>query len=677
MLTCLVMMEGYEDDSRLHSRLRDIRHTLDGANTPELGEPTPVPRRGEVTFATPPERDRSRPRGIPPPAYSDIDSHRTGATNGSPLARRLFESHSPTEDSHRPDANTLFMVVDQFRDRVQHLEGELLDSQQSVQVLQDLLRQREDEAKAREDELQAALARQARITDDQQVAFAQQLEAQGMEHRAQLAELVEEVKRIKVSQEEEDSLLQVDTGQDKLSKLRSEVVNFIPGTVNTRRGAACYESEDQPFRSMDGGNPVFKPERHVRFADDVPTSTPRKANLELSSIHPWTDGEDGEISRPVPAPRRSLLGRAGSSSKTSERSQTSSSVPVSGVDTSLVLASELKKFREPKIQALKGGYSADAALFFNTWARDVRSVVEERQLTDAEAVRLVKDKTESNALKEVHYYLEMCSDPSFEGVMAHLKTAYTSGEDGSTIASEFYSRIQRAKESEDVFADELQILARKMVHFRPSSRNDIETELKSQFANGLRDSYYGSLARSLLVQFRNRTFMEFRSELSKVFGGRGKKNKTTGVSANAVSTTGGSASTKLTKAEKKAQQKAKKEVQAATIKNLEAKLDAAIAQNKQYQELLQPETLQKVIANSVAAVPFARTSSGSSGKPFLGKPRAPSLHPGDDGSLDPNQECYYCKDKGHLIDNCSKLKAKKAAQAAQAASFKNPAQKEN
>ena len=50
---------------------------------------------------------------------------------------------------------------------------------------------------------------------------------------------------------------------------------------------------------------------------------------------------------------------------------------LSGVEASLLLASELKKFRELKIQALKGGYSSDAALFFNTWARDIRSVVEE------------------------------------------------------------------------------------------------------------------------------------------------------------------------------------------------------------------------------------------------------------------------------------------------------------
>ena len=652
-----IMMEDY-DNSRLHSRLQSVRHTLDdlGTPSPEEAHMTSPVRTGQGrVFTTPPEHDSAGPL---PPRYSDIGYHRSPSADleDNPLARRLFTPHSPEVDAHRPDTNSLYMVIDQYRGHVQHLEEELEGSQESVRVLQGLIHKRDEESRAREEEFRATLARQAQITESQQVAFAQQLEAQKRDHRSQLQELIEEVRQIKISQNQEYDAVNQEPGEDNLARLRDEVVNFVPGTINTRRGAACYDSAEQPFRSLDGGNPITsKAERHVHFAEDLATSTPKRGSLEISSIHPWQNGEGNSVSRPVPAPRRSKTVKG----NTSKLTVSTDSSQMSGVDASLLLASELKKFREPKIQTLKGGYSSDATLFFNTWARDIRSVVEERQLTDTEALRLVKDKTESNALKEVYYYLEMCAEPSFEGVLAHLKTAYTSGEDASSISSEFYSRTQKPKESEDSFADDLQILARKLVHFRPSAKMDIEVELKYQFANGLKDPYYGSLARSLLIQNRQVTFTEFRSELSKVFGGRSKKGKSVGVSTNVVGTSAEGPSSVPPKIGKRGSKKASR------LASLEEKLDAAIAQNKQYQELLQPEALRKVISSSVASVPCPHmATAGFGGKPFLGKPRPPTLRPGDDGSLDPTQECRYCKDKGHLIDNCTKLKAKKAAQAA-------------
>ena len=39
--------------------------------------------------------------------------------------------------------------------------------------------------------------------------------------------------------------------------LRQEVFNYLPGTVNTKRGAAIYDTQDQPFS--------FR--KHVRFGD--------------------------------------------------------------------------------------------------------------------------------------------------------------------------------------------------------------------------------------------------------------------------------------------------------------------------------------------------------------------------------------------------------------------------
>ena len=48
-------------------------------------------------------------------------------------------------------------------------------------------------------------------------------------------------------------------------------------------------------------------------------------------------------------------------------------------------------------------------------------------------------------------------------------------------------------------------------------------------------------------------------------------------------------------------------------------------------------------------------TSGYTGKPYLGMPRPLQLTPGADGSLDPELSCWYCKDTGHLKENCVKI----------------------
>ena len=54
------------------------------------------------------------------------------------------------------------------------------------------------------------------------------------------------------------------------------------------------------------------------------------------------------------------------------------------------------------------------------------------------------------------------------------------------------------------------------------------------------------------------------------------------------------------------------------------------------------------------------------GKPYLGPPRDPQVTPGVDGSLNPALSCRYCKDTGHKVNNCAKVKCKEAMKAAAA-----------
>ena len=52
---------------------------------------------------------------------------------------------------------------------------------------------------------------------------------------------------------------------------------------------------------------------------------------------------------------------------------------------------------------------------------------------------------------------------SFDGLVNHLKHAFQLGETVSELISDFYSHHQKKNESEDAFADDFQILVRKII----------------------------------------------------------------------------------------------------------------------------------------------------------------------------------------------------------------------
>ena len=81
-----------------------------------------------------------------------------------------------------------------------------------------------------------------------------------------------------------------------------------------------------------------------------------------------------------------------------------------------------------------------------------------------------------------------------------------------------------------------------------------------------------------------------------------------------------------------------------------------------------PYTYQKQQA-SQGSNPFS--------KPYLRPPREPQVTPGTDGSLNPALSCRYCKDTGHDVSNCAKVKRKEALKAATASQQSNTANKGN
>ena len=96
-----------------------------------------------------------------------------------------------------------------------------------------------------------------------------------------------------------------------------------------------------------------------------------------------------------------------------------------------------------------------------------------------------------------------------------------------------------------------------------------------------------------------------------------------------------------------------------------------------YQKSFQkPNTYQKSTNPFVPSQqkPQASQNTNPFGKPYL---RPPSEPPGADGSLNPALSCKYCKDVGHNVSNCAKVKRKKALKAAAASQQPNIAKKGN
>ena len=194
------------------------------------------------------------------------------------------------------------------------------------------------------------------------------------------------------------------TPGDHLSTLRWEAFDYVPPTVNKKRVAAVYDTNNQAFG----------------FAVD-PTSADEELP-DVSGIYPHEDEVGPSIvsGNNVKPPSHGF-------------------VPSTNLDASLAaFALEFKKIKEPKIPKLKGGYSSDAALFFNSWSKDIQACVTGCRLSDLEAIQLVKETAEGGALKEIQFYLDTSSNVSYNGLMSHLEVAYTSGEDASIISCDFY-----------------------------------------------------------------------------------------------------------------------------------------------------------------------------------------------------------------------------------------------
>ena len=400
----------------------------------------------------------------------------------------------------------------------------------------------------------------------------------------------------------------------RLKHLQEEVTNYLPPTVNKKRGAAV--TTDDTFGDLTLGG--YRDEKHVHFA-----STPIRP--EISNINLTTP------------PR------------THKEETIAESVLHNTMQT---LASEFKRTREPKIQKFRGGTSSGALLVFKSWMQDIECAIKDRNLNNEESLQLVKEFSEGCARDNINFYLEVTDNPSVDGLFENLRQVFSSGEDGQQMLAEFYSRVQNPKESVKEFGESLLQIARKIMTTKPEFKVDIDNTLKARFADGLRDHYHQAMAREMIRSRPALSYVAYKSEVLKTLGPNVKPRSIT--------------TSKLETSDIESPPKKRKRES-----DLDQKINAAIEENRKLSERLSafdPKTITDTVINAVQGNYQSNKPAGFAPKQFkpsqfYGKPREPQLVPGTDGSLKPEIDCNYCKDLGHLKYNCPKLKEKEAKMA--------------
>ena len=165
----------------------------------------------------------------------------------------------------------------------------------------------------------------------------------------------------------------------------------------------------------------------------------------------------------------------------------------------------------------------------------------------------------------------------------------------------------------------------------------------------------------LLLQMPKVSFTQFRNELARVLGTYQHSSKTSGKSIS-TSSIGVGSEEKGTDSIFQLKWEQKISAQSSQIKDLQAKLDGAVAENIQIWELLSPAALCKWLSlmhfrlhSLVLNLVSDNNTQTQTSKPFLGVCWEPQLAAGIDGSIDPEKSCNYCKDTGHDINNCLHL----------------------
>ena len=194
-----------------------------------------------------------------------------------------------------------------------------------------------------------------------------------MEKQQTLLEQVQE----KQQQSSVSSVQRAQPSISQLNELQQEAFEILPGTVNVRHGTSIDHLSGLSQNIPVAGKEYFEDglaeeatwgsrhPHHVCFASSQKeglTSTPLKSAVKV--------GEDNSLLPQQRKARESLL---------------NNTTCPPGYEMCMAMQ-EFCKMCEPKINKLKGGYSATANLIFQSWLKDIGVHVEDQNLTQRQAM---------------------------------------------------------------------------------------------------------------------------------------------------------------------------------------------------------------------------------------------------------------------------------------------------
>ena len=459
--------------------------------------------------------------------------------------------------------------------------------------------------------------------------------------------------------------------EDCAALLRDEVFNVIPGTVNMKHGSASKSrkiksgsdySKDEVFQlpqvpdtpiagSSHGQKVTFRsPVVRLGSVSSTPHLVPQPVSFNVSRIpNSKTSGKDtdseAEIRLRTPHPKI-------------KRTREDASIVLHSLQ---LMAEEFRKIHQLKIQKLKGRYSANAMLVFDSCLKDIEICIKEWKLTNMEAVQLVKVYTSEGARGVVEFYLDTNSTWKYYKLIEHLQISFKSGKTFSSLVGDFYSCIQWPQETEDQFANELQILGWKVISIRPAWKEEANEALKTQFASRLCDPYLAAIAHNLLkTQGQNMNFTQFWVECISIFGSQIMAPKMK-VAMNSISSSGALKEQKTHSQKKNSSKDRKIQAQMELIEKQRweiGNLKAVQATGVSLQQLV--TAISQAMSCLYVGNKKTPPSNNNGGNKFMGTPRPPKPSAGVDGSLNNNLTCWYYKDTRHELENCKQLQNKLA-----------------
>ena len=197
-----------------------------------------------------------------------MDSHRRNIK--AELARLKEESKQLKKEKEEAVREKRDYTVNQDRLR-EKIRSEL--EQEFANKEQELLSQLKADMRAKIESKVSSIRTQYQAEYKEELGklkteWSQERKRMNEQHQSQITQILKEVEALK--QQSQLNQPKSEPG-DKLKGLKSEAFNFVPGTINTRQGAAVnLQDETIVWSKPEGDAPPVPPCKHVQF-----TSTPR------------------------------------------------------------------------------------------------------------------------------------------------------------------------------------------------------------------------------------------------------------------------------------------------------------------------------------------------------------------------------------------------------------------